>query len=160
MKVYRVNLRAKILSIITGLLIIFSIILIIFDANAPILLKLMVPFMVFFTIVGWYSFTKMKIIIDDTKIKIHMPWKKDKEFFWNEVEEIGSYYILFPEFVGFIAFKPKSNLQRKSLEIAIGGMPVELVRDILSHLPPDTKIYLYPYLKRKVEGKQIWFYVK
>ncbi len=76
---------------------------------------------------------------------------------WNEIAEVKGEYILFPE-TGIVSLIPKSETGKKFLRFSVMGMPIGLIRDILSNVPKDTKVYLYPYLKRRAEGKQIIFY--
>ncbi len=109
---------------------------------------------------GFIIFNNLKVIIDNEKIEIHNPLvRRDRILFWNEVGEATSSYFLFPETGGFILV-PKVGIDKKKIYISMWGMHLELFKDILSHLPHDAKVYLYPYLKRKLEGKQTWFYIK
>ncbi len=110
---------------------------------------------------GIRIFNNIKVIIDDRKIEVvHIKFLlRTGTLYWNEITELTSEYFLYPE-TGGINLISNLHGSKKFLRISMWGMPIELVRDIISHLPPDTKVNLYPYLKRKLEGKQTWFYVK
>lgn len=115
--------------------------------------------MIFFGILAIQSFNKLEVIVDDEKIELRIPLRKYNSLSWNEIKELTSFYILFPE-AGGITLIPEIQTGKKNVHISIWGMPIELMLDILSHLPPEARVYLYPYLKRKAEGKQTRFYIK
>lgn len=77
--------------------------------------------------------------------------------FWKDIKEITSFYVLYPE-QGCIAFNPQHPPENKKFEIMAGLFSIQALRDILSHVPKTARVHLYPYLQRKLEGKQTWFY--
>ena len=162
MKIYPVKPTVKILNIVYALFIIVILIsaLIIMQRASPVLYILFGLFIIFL-IFGTLTSNKYKVIIDNDKIEIaRQPLlSRTGILYWGEIAELSSEYFLFPE-IGFLNLIPESHSGRNALRIAIKGLPQELIKDIISHLSPSCKIFLYPYLKRKIEGKRTWFYKK
>ena len=163
MRIYKIKPQSKLLiNFASSLFVILGILMIIllrFDTEASLKHWVASIGIVVFGILGILTFNKIEVIIEREKIEVHHPLRKFNPLFWNEIKEMTGFYFLFPE-AGGVTLIPKTHLGKKPIHVSIWGMPIELVKDILSHLPPDTKVYLYPYLKRKVEGKQTWFYIK
>ena len=162
MKIYKVKSWISIL-ITCGFLFIFvigGIIFLIYSKEATLLHQTIIFVAILIGIGGIYILNNSKVIIDEEKIEVTLRLGQKllrRTLLWSEIEELDSGYVLFPE-GGYVSLKPKVGLFKKLIHIPLSGMPIQLVRDILSYLPPNTKVYLYPYLKRKVEGKQTWFY--
>lgn len=161
MIIYRVKIWAKIFSGCLSLIFTSgAIAFLIFNKEASIIQRIIITLGIPFSIIGPYPIYKIKIIVSDAKIEtISRFIPRIGSLYWNEIAEVSSEYFLFPE-TGVINLIPKQDSGKTFLRISIWGMPIELVRDILSRLPSNTKVYLYPYLKRKAEGKQTWFYRK
>ena len=104
---------------------------------------------------GIYFCHAYKININDEEIVTYLPFKGSKTLRWDEIERADGFYFLYPD-AGGISLIPFNS--RKAIHITIYAIPIEMIKDILSHLPHGTTINLYPYLRRKVEGKQTWFY--
>jgi len=159
--VYKIKPTAKFLiNSISILVIILGSIMVLFlknDTTAQPIHWISAILMIFFGILAIQSFNKLEIIVDDEKIEVRIPLRKYNSLSWNEIKELTSFYLLFPE-AGGITLISRIQTGKKNVHISIWGMPIQLMLDILSHLPPDAGVYLYPYLKRKVERKQTWFY--
>lgn len=174
MKIYKVTILTKIfIFVICVFSLNIGIIFLLYNTETTIFQQIIALFGIALFASGPYAMCKFKVIINDEKIEVSqiniIPFllrqgvknlTSNTSIFWNEVELLDSMYILFPEFLGVIILKSKTNSSEKIVKIPISGMSIELVRDIISHLPPETKVNLYSYLKRKLEGKLIWFYVK
>jgi len=170
MKIYKVTNSAKILYAIFSLFIIFSAILILFDKQSNIILKLLTPFAFILGVGGTYSMYKFKVIITNEKIETFnfniLPIFLGKRIrqtipslTWDEIGEFDTRYVLYPE-SPIIVLKPKLRVPKEKIEFMLFGMPIELLVDIISHLPKETKISLYTYLERKLEGKQTWLFAR
>lgn len=153
-KTYRIKPWARVL--ITLGCLFFSIgftIFIICNKEATILQKLVMLIGILIFIDGAYVFNNIKATIDNDKIEIP-PIKflpRTGVLYWDEIVELRSEYLLFPE-AGIINLIPKHTSKKTPLRISIYGMPITLVQEILSHLSSDVKIYLYPYLKQKLNN--------
>lgn len=163
--VYKVKSIAKIFINSIGLLcVVLGGIMIIFlrkDLDAQIVHWISSIVMILFGILAGYPFNKIKVIIDDEKIEIvsvkFIP--RSGALPWNEIAELRSEYFLWPE-GGIISLIPNINSSNKFIRFCIWGMPIDLLKDIISHLSPNAKIELYSYLGRKLEGKQTWLFKK
>jgi hypothetical protein len=103
-----------------------------------------------------------KIIIHEDRIEYIrgvLPSKMVKiTLFWDEIKELRSNYFFYPE-SGNISLIPLKHLSKKSIDIPmITAFSLDALRDILTHMPSSAKVYLYEYLKRKLEGSQTWVY--
>ena len=167
--IYRIEKKIRLLFfLVTIIIVLFGIYLIIFESGLSIFHRIICYLTILFFGISYYLISKVKFVINNesmecykTDIKSLMKGiiQERKQFiYWNDIKEMNTYYLLYPELMGFICFKLQSNFGQKEVEIPIGGMPLEMIKDILSHLPHGTTINLYPYLRRKVEGKQTWFY--
>jgi len=173
MKIYRFSKRAKMSYSIFAIVIVWSSFLIILDPKASIMLKIMVPIGLLMGIAGPWAIFRAEVATDEEKIM----WlnvvnilpmfsgkpidKSTPILYWSEIGEVTATYFLFAEAADLI-IKPKQGIDKQPIGFLVGtgAFPLNLLRDILAHLPPDAKVSLYPYLKRKLEGKQTWFYVK
>lgn len=153
MKTYKLRLSAKIFLTVICLFSIAIGIDVLSDKSSPFLLRLLSSPLIVFSILGIYVFNKYKIIIDEDKIKVTPLFLPNTgTLLWQDVSKLTSFYFLFPE-TGMIHLIPKLGSGERMVRVLIGGLPIEAIRDILSCLPQDTKIYLYPYLKKMLERK-------
>jgi len=143
----------------------------IFNTSASLFQRLIVSLGILFFMGGSSALFTLKIGLDEQKVILFDIFdmrplflgkriqRMDLSLNWDEIGELHTTYVLFPETADVI-LKPKKGINKKQIGflVGVGGMPIELLKDILINLPPDTKIYLYPYLKRKLEGKQTLFY--
>lgn len=120
---------------------------------------------IIFFIISILAILKIKVTIDNNQIEVRkvdiiklFNWRIGESgvivqnFLWSEISELTATYILFPE-NPIIILKPKVGINKKNIEFILFGISLDLFRDILSYLPSDTKIYLYPYLKKMLERK-------
>lgn len=112
---------------------------------------------VIFVINGTYSLFHTKITIGNEKIEksvINIPALLNKKgpirkvLYWNEIQRIDSFYIFF-DFAAHIALQPYSHVSKNPIKFA--GMSMELIRDILNHLPQGVEINLYPQLQKRLK---------
>lgn len=151
-KVYKTSISARIIFVA------FSLLIIIFELIFPekeIPQRLISLFLIVFFMLGAFLLSKIRIIINEDGIMFG--GQKTNYLKWNEIGELNSIYVLFPE-SPIITLKPRKGLAKKPIEFMMFGMTLELLKDIISHLSPDAKIHLYTRLKRQLEGKQVWFY--
>jgi len=111
-----------------------------------------------------YLLFSEKILVDDDKTVIYQlpikkilkkEWEVKKNLRWDEIVELRSSYVLYPE-SPLITLLPQEEPKKRKIEILIGGMggmDLDLLKDIISHLPPSTKIYLYPHLEKMLQRK-------
>jgi len=158
MKTYSYSISSKMCNI---LLLIFVLIfgpLLIIDNLAINPIKSLFAFsVIIFSINGVYSLFHTKITVDNEKIEktvinIYALFNKEgpikKVLYWNEIQRIDSFYIFF-DFGAHIALQPHSHINKKPIKFAI--MPMELIQDILDHLPNGVKINLYPELQKRLD---------
>lgn len=163
MKIYKINLATKVF-VILGVFIFAGLAIFIFTVDAEARKSL---FMMFWCsvafllgIFGMYFMYALNVIIDDEKIEYVTKLGKKirrRAIFWNEIIEVDSGYVLYPE-GGWVKLIPSKTSSKRSMDVLVGLMSLELLKDILARIPKDTKVYIYPYLKRKIEGKQTLFY--
>lgn len=161
MKTYKMILLAKIFfSVVFFILFILSVFTVIHgEASFPMLIAGII--MAVFCPIVAIGFNKLSINVTTESIEVRsLPFIPGTGILnWNEIAEVRSEYFLFPE-SGGITLIPKPETGKKLIRFIISGMPIELIRDILANVPKDAKVHLYPYLKRRAEGKQIIYYNK
>lgn len=120
-----------------------------------------------FFIISMVVFLKFKVIVDETKIEMHnfnvlklFSWKKDnpseiiQSLYWDEILEVTTSYVLFPE-NPIIILKPHVNSLNKPIEFMIFGLSLKLLKDILSHVHANARVDIYPYLEKMLNKKMI-----
>lgn len=171
MKVYKVSLSARIFfGFFSLLIILLGLFFFIYNKEINFLERAISILTIIICICGFLALNKIKIGISDDNIELFnfdvlaiLLGKGTAQITlslnWDEIEELYAHYVLYPE-SPIIVLKPKLGIPKKRIEFMMFGMPIELLMDILSHLPQETKVSLYTYLKRKLEGKQTWFFTK
>lgn len=163
MKTYKVNLPTK---IFTTLFFVFLVVLFIYvEGEFHKVLKVFYYSLSLIFIFPFYCLYTERIVINDIKIDIlsipiqnlfrKKPFRIKKSLSWNEIVELRANFILYPE-SPIIILEPRGDTRRRRMEILIGGMggmDLDLLRDILAHLPPNTKIDLYPHLEKMLQRK-------
>lgn len=164
MKVYRIDFWTNIahyiffLLLATGACFYF-----IYNKEATLIDLFIFPFFLLFALCGIYSSTFFKVIVLSDRIETQLPLLKiktiSKSVRWVDIVEITAIYYLFP---GSAMLKIKSKQETGKIKMTyiplLGSITVPLMKDILAHIPSTTRVSLYPYLKRKLEGKQTFFY--
>jgi len=170
MKDYKINILSKIYIISLCVFIsLMCILYLLYNTRASFFERILIFFGILFFNVGFPLLTqkastdKEKLLFSNSVSISSLFTNRDNHsiIYWNEIGEVNASYFLFAETANVI-LKPKVGIKKKPIGFLVGfcGLPLDLLRDILAHLPPDAKVNLYPYLKRKLEGKQTWFYVK
>ena len=154
-KIYKVSISARILFLGLSLLILTSEFIF---PDVSISQRLLSLFLILFFMLGFFLLSKLKIIVDDDKIEFK-GGVRSNSLKWEEIGELNSLYVLFPE-SPIITLRPRSGISKKPIEFMLFGMTLDLLKDILSHIPSDTKVYLYTRIKRQLEGKQTLFFKK
>lgn len=167
MTIYKVNTSTKIFTTVFSFFIFYlAVDYLLFNIEIHFLLKLPLFFVTITILIGTMcSVYASNISVDDKKIKrlqinifsrLMLKDKKTVEILsldWEEIEGLRANYIFYPE-SPIITLKPKRGLNKKKIEFLLGGMggmPLELLKDILRHLSPNAKIDLYPYLEKMLK---------
>lgn len=163
MRMYKINVHTKIFTIIFLLLMCWLGSFIFFDKEAVLYQKSVGFLFMLGPFLSYFLFSE-KILVNDDKIAIYqLPiakffkkgWEVKKFLRWNEIEELKSIYILYPE-SPIIILKPKDGVKKNKMEILLGGMggmDISLLKDIIARLPAGTPVSLYPYLKEMLQRK-------
>lgn len=128
----------------------------------------MAPIGIIICVGALYALLRTKIIIDDNKIEVQTgdifsifrgkrTGNTNALLNWDEIEKLDSHYILYPE-SPIITLIPREGMQKEKIELIMFGMSIQLLADIITYLPKGTKVNLYSHLRRKLEGKQTWFF--
>jgi hypothetical protein len=158
MKIYRINLVVKI-PFITFILFYIGIVMGVYFADSCIFLPYIDISIIIFLLGGVHTLFSFRIRIADKDITSEMyilTKKLKKSIAWNDVELLNSGYFLYPD-SGWISLVPKDKTI-PVFHLGMGGMSIELAKDIIAHLPKEAKVDLYPYLKRKLQGRQTYFF--
>ena len=156
MKTYRINLLNKVIYLLFCFTcFVGAIFFLISELDMALVEKTIAIIAVCFSAFAVYGINALKIMVDDEKITVKCgPLFKGRTVFWYEIKEANTYYCMFPE-QPVIILKPDGITKKKPLRIPL--LSLDLTRDIIFQLPRD-RIYIYPYLKHKLEGKQTIFY--
>jgi|GEM_PF-5443250 len=154
MKTYQCNPTAKKCAV--SYFIMFTIVLvmvIIMGQGLDILESLLYLSATVIFIIALQTVYTLKINVDDEKIELDPCHGGKTNLLWREIEEVETNYFLFPEKIAWFTLVPKSDSSKKKLFILFSAVSIEFAKDVFSHLSPDTKLHLYPYLKKKLENK-------
>ncbi|MDP2941848.1 MAG: hypothetical protein Q8N85_06340 [Candidatus Omnitrophota bacterium] len=161
--IYRINIPTKIFTIIFLVLMCWLGSFVFFDEEA-ILYQKSAGFLLMLSPFLSYFLVSEKTLVDDDKIVIYrLLFKKilkkqggiKTSLIWGEIVEFRSSYVLYPE-SPLITLLPRGEPKKRKIELLIGGMggmDLDLLKDILSHLSPGTKVYLYPHLEKMLQRK-------
>jgi len=156
MKTYRLILSAKIyITIISAFAAVFFIYFAISFKNEPAMLRILCGILGLLFPFGIYAYLTKKVVIYDTKIEVvPMPLiQRTGTLYWKDIVQVDTQYAFYPE-SGSIKLIPHISSGKKFIVIPVSGMPIDLLIDILSHVSPDTKISLYPYLEKRIEARK------
>lgn len=155
MKVYRITLGFRVLITIFCLgLTIFAIYdLIKGHAATSALERTSMVLVVIFCPLMLCVFSTAKVLIDGEKIELSPRLWRPQVLSWSEVESVVTVFLE----RGSLRLVPKRYTGKKPLHIELFGMSIDLVRDIIAHVPPETNIYLDTRMKRKLAGQPTLF---
>jgi hypothetical protein len=166
MKLYKIDLGTKFAHCFILVILIFgSYVYFKYNNQSTFGDKILFIFGILFFIYGTYSAIFLRIELDADKLEMSLPFFKinifSKSVRWVDIIEITALYYLFPE-SAMLRIKSKQETGRIKMTYIplLGSIVIPLMKDILSYIPPTAKVSLYPRLKRKLEGKQTWFYRK
>jgi len=159
MKVFKIGKPLKIICFVVSMFLCIGAIGIIKEVNNSFIFRFFGIFAFLFFLLGMPAVFLIKVQTDDEKVSIFgVDWKylyrnkkfrlKSVDIFWHDIEEFECFYLVF-EWFTFIRFKPKLETGGRVRDLA--NMPIELIQDIIYHLPKETKITLYPYIERKLK---------
>lgn len=158
MKKFRVNISVLIFFIVIEIFLLSFIFIpdfygIRFNLYDSVSLLIGVVFLQFVTLSLW----SIKVEINDVEL-IYTDYKRNKRsVLWDDIQKIDTAFYMDPSLSGYLTIVSKND-SNVPIRIPISFFKIELVKEIIKHLPVGIDVNLYTYLKRKVEGKQIWFF--
>ncbi|MFC1807883.1 hypothetical protein ACFL0T_05905 [Candidatus Omnitrophota bacterium] len=171
MKIYKIGIFVKVLMIIFSVFLFLGSLFMLISPEFSQYIKLMTLVILPLLPISLVSLLSFEIKITNSCVALRVidliGWMKKKganqliSLGWDEIKGLRTNYFLYPE-SPIVILEPKESANTSKIEFMIIGMNLDVLRDIMTHLPSDVELNLYPYIEKRLNAeprytnKQIW----